>query len=181
MLRDLMRDKGNTMPIDPQAAEITALRVWHCNYLSLTRLTQFSNLRTLVVATYPDVDLQPLAALASLEYLSLVHLPNVDDLTPLAQLKQLRTVRLATLPSWDSSGKVTVVESLRPLAALPNLIHLELFGVQPAGKSLFELEKATALASVRVSKYPEPEVARFYKATGVSDAWAPSPSVADWN
>lgn len=180
VFRDLVRDKAKAMPTHPDAADITALRVWHCKYVSLAPVMQYPNLHTLVVANYPDADLEPIASLESLEYLSLLHLPAVSDLAPLAQLTQLRTVRLATLPSWDSSGKVTEVDSLRPLAFLPKLSHLELFGVRAANRSLHDLEHAAGLLSVRVSKYPKQEVTRFYMATGVTDAFAPSPGVADW-
>jgi hypothetical protein len=176
-----MRDKTKAMPTDPDAAEVTALRVWHFNYVSLAPVVQYRNLTNLVVATYPDADLAPLASLTWLEYQSILHLPDVTDLAPLAHLANLRTVRLATLPGWDSSGKTTEVDSLRPLAALPKLTHLELFGVRPASKSLRELEGAANLASVRVSKYPKAEVSRFHDVTGLSDAFAPSPGVAGWN
>jgi hypothetical protein len=176
-----MRDKAKAMPSDADAAHVTALRVWHCNYRTLTPVEQYPNLRTLVVATYPDPDLEALATLSGLEYLRLLHLPHVNDLTPLARLTHLHTVRLETSPGWDSSGKVTVVASLHPLAQLPGLKHVELFGVRTASQSLQELESAPSLASVRVSKYPDDETRRFYSATGVADAHAPSPGVADWN
>lgn len=176
-----MRDKANSMPRDPDGAGVTALRVWHCNYASLAPLAQYPNLTMLVVATYPDMDLEPVASLGDLQYLSLLHLPGVTDLAPLARLPHLRTVRLSTLPSWDSSGKVTEVASLAPLALLPELAHLELFGVRPASKSLQDLENAVSLTSVRVSKYPKAEVTRYRSVTGVSDAFAPSPGIADWN
>lgn len=176
-----MRDKAKAMPTDADAGEITALRVWHCNYASLAPVMQYPNLLTLVVATYPDADLEPIALLDRLEYLSLLHLAGVSDLAPLVRLTRLHTVRLATLPSWDPSGKVTEVGSLRPLALLPKLTHLELFGVRPASKSLHDLEEAPRLASVRVSEYPKAEVTRFYDLTGMSDAFAPSPGVADWH
>ena len=176
-----MRDKTKAMPTDPDSAEVTALRVWHCNYVLLAPLVQYPNLSTLVVATYPDADLEPIASLNRLEYLSLLHLPGVTDLAPLAQLTHLRTIRLATLPSWDSSGRATEVDSLRPLALLPKLTHLELFGVRPSSKSLHDLEGAASLASVRVSKYPKAEVKRFRDVTGATDAFAPPPGVADWN
>jgi hypothetical protein len=177
-----MRDKAKVMPADAEAAEaVTALRVWHCNYSSLAPVAQYRHLRTLVVATYPDTDLEPLVPLKSLEYLSLLHLPRVNDLAPLASLTNLRTIRLSTLPSWDSSGKVTEVDTIRPLASLPQLTHVELFGVRPASRSLEELENAPCLASVRVSKYPKAEVARFRRVTGLSDAFAPSPGIADWS
>lgn len=124
-------------------------------------------------------NLHPVASLTRLEYLSIIHMPHVDDLAPLTPLRNLRILRLATLPSWDSSARVTVVRSLRPLSQLPKLTHLELFGVRPASKSLQDLEKAPCLASVRVSKYPTAETTRFYSGTGVSDAFAPRPGVAD--
>lgn len=181
MLRDLMRDRASVMPRDPFAANVTALRVWQCSYDSLVPVEQYPNLRTLVVASYPDADLSPLGHLEGLEYLRLMHLPRVHDLAPLASLRQLVTVRLETLPSWDSSGKVTVVDSLRPLALLPNLAHLELFGVRPPTKSLQDLEEAPALASLRVSKYPKAEIARFREVTGLSNAFAPRPDVVDWD
>lgn len=133
-----------------------------------------------MIGTYPDADLEPIAFLKGLQYLGVVHLPGITDLGPLAQLTRLRTVRLATLPSWDSSGNVTEVNSLRPLALLPELTHLELLGVRPASETLRDLEDAAGLVSLRVSKYPKEEVARFREVTGVTNAFAPSPGVADW-
>lgn len=152
-----MRDKARTMPESVDDA-VSALRIWHCNYQSLAALRSYPKLQTLVAATYPDDTLDPVASLERLEYLSLLHLPAVTDLAPLRRLNRLRTLRLATLPSWDSSGKVTTVDSLAPLAALPNLAHLELFGVRAADNYLPDLEGAPSLVSVRVSKYPKPEV-----------------------
>jgi hypothetical protein len=137
-------------------------------------------LETLVVATYPEADLSPVTHLTRLRYLSIVHLPKVSDLAPLAHLESLTTVRLATLPSWDTSGRTTVVDSLEPLAALPNLQHLELFGVLPKDGLLRELEGSNSLRTVRVSKFPSDETTRFYRATGYSDAFAPQPGVEDW-
>jgi hypothetical protein len=124
-----MRDKARTRPEDGDTTA-TALRVWHCDYQSLAAVRVYPNLLTLVIATYPDDNLGPVAALERLEYLRVLHLPGVTDLAPLGRLQRLRTLRLATLPSWDSSGKVTTVESLAPLADLPHLAHLELFGVR---------------------------------------------------
>jgi len=177
---DLVRDDALSMPLHSPPDEVTALRIWHCKYESLSPLSSFTSLRTLVVATFPDPDLTPLSQLTGLEYLSLLHLPDVTDLTPLAALTSLVTVRLATLPSWDSSGRRTIVDSLAPLAALPTLRHVELFGVVPRDKSLTELEGSPSLLSVRVSKYDKRERERFYRATGLSDAFAPGPGVSDW-
>jgi hypothetical protein len=176
-----MRDSARTMPVDRDAEAVTALRIWHCKYQSLAGVADYINLTTLVVASYPDGDLVPVASLGRLNYLRILHLPNVHDLTPLSGLTQLRTIRLSTLPSWDSSGKTTTVESLRPLADIPALAHVELIGVRPADLSLRDLEAAPRLVSVRASKLPMAEMARFYRATGVSDALAPGPEVEDWN
>lgn len=95
-------------------------------------------------------------------------------------LQRLHTVRVSTLPSWDSSENVTVVDSLGPLAGLPNLRHIELSGVLPEDRSPCALEEAPSLISVRVLRCPKAEVRRFYKRTGLSDAYAPEPGVADW-
>jgi hypothetical protein len=103
----------------------------------------------------------------------------VQDLAPLARLTQLEALQLATLPSWDASGKKTIVGSLDPLAELPLLKHLELFGVVPQDKSLAALERCPALVSVRVSKYPKAEITRFYATTKLSDRHVPSPPLDD--
>lgn len=181
VFRDLIRDRARTLPVADSDSELEALRVWFCSYRSLTTLERFTTLRTLIVADYPDEDLEPIGRLANLEYLRILHLPHVTDLSPLGRLQKLRTIRLATLPSWDSSGKVTTVDSLAPLATLPELEHVELFGVRPRTGSLFELEGALKLRSVRVSKYENREIARFREATALSDEWAPNPGVADWH
>jgi hypothetical protein len=181
VLVDLMRDKSKATAVAGDAAAVAAMRVWHCSYRSLGRLSSYPNLRTLVVATYPDADLEPLAALDGLKYLSVLHLPKVTDVAPLSRLRRLRTVRLETLPSWDSSGKVTTIDSLKPLAELPELAHLELFGVRPVDGSLRDLEAVLNLVSVRVSKYPKQETRRFYQKTDLSDAFAPGPGVSDWH
>ena len=177
---DLMRDSASELPVPAQPEGVTALRVWHCKYRTLEPLGRFQNLETLVVATWPDSTLDVLAGLDSLTYLSLHHLPKVTDLAPLAHLQNLTTLCLHTLPSWDSSGKKTVVRSLEPLALLPSLHHLELFGVVPEDGSLRALEAASGLESVRVHKYARRERDRFYEATGVSDAFAPGPPVTAW-
>ncbi len=41
------------MPPDPGAVAIAALRVWHCNYVSLAPVAQYQNLRTLLIASTP--------------------------------------------------------------------------------------------------------------------------------
>ena len=53
--------------------------------------------------------------------------------------------------------------------------------VTSASELLHDLEGAPGLVSVRVLKYPPAETARFYNATHVSNAFAPSPGVSDWH
>lgn len=173
-----MRDSAREFPVPEDVEVVTAARVWHCKYRTLEPLGRFHNLETLVVATWPDSSLEVLGGLHRLSYLSLVHLPKVTDLAPLAALQNLVTLRLHTLPSWDSSGKKTTVRSLEPLALLPSLRHLELFGVVSEDGSLVALEAASGLESVRVHKYAKREVERFYEATGISDDFAPASAVS---
>lgn len=180
-IQDLVRDPARQFPDLPDPEAVTALRVWFCKYRTLGPVAAFTNLRTLVVAGYPDPDFVPLAGLRGLEYLSVLDFAKVSDLSPLADLDHLRVLRLHSPPSWDSSGKVIEVQSLEPLAQLPQLEHLELFGVRPSDKSLAPLEAAPRLRTVRVSKFPMPEVARFRAATGVTDPFAPPPPVSEWD
>lgn len=177
---DFVRDEAKQLPPFERPAGVTACRIWHCKYRSLEGIARLTNLDTLVVATWPDRTLEPLSVLSKLRYLFLLHLPKVTDLAPLSSLHRLETVRLHTLPSWDSSGKRTEVTSLEPLAALPMLKHVELFGVVPPDGSLAPLERSSSLSSVRVSKYDKRERERFYADTGLPDAYAPQPEVDDW-
>jgi hypothetical protein len=181
VIEDFVRDPAKQFPELGQPEGVTALRVWFCKYRSLASVADLPNLETLVVAGYPDADLTPVAGLTGLRYLHLLDFPKVRDLSPLAELTNLQTLRLATLPSWDSFGRVLEVASLAPLAGLQQLQHLELFGVRPPDKSLVPLEASPALRTVRISKYPRTEVARYRAATGRSDAFAPDTGVADWS
>lgn len=122
-----------------------------------------------------------LSELRRLEYLSVLDFAKVADLSPLADLNQLRVLRLHSPPSWDSSGRVIEVQSLAPLARLPRLEHLELFGVRPTDKSLAPLEAAPRLRTLRVSKYPKSEVARYRSAVAVTDEFAPLLPVPEWD
>jgi hypothetical protein len=155
--------------------------MWFCRYRSVRELSGLANLQTLVIAGYLEADFEPFATLEHLDYLRVLDFPRVTDLTPLAGLTNLRTLRLASPPSWDSSGRVIEVQSLEPLARLPLLAHLELFGVRPPDGSLAALETAPALQSVRVSKYRIDEVDRYRSATGVSDSFAPEPPIPGWD
>jgi hypothetical protein len=181
VIEDLVRDPSRQFPSLPNPEMVTALRVWFCKYRTLVQIADLTNLRTLVIAGYPDRDFGPLAHLRNLQYISVLDFGSVNDLTPLSELQDLRTLRLHSPPSWDSSGKVIEVPSLASIARLPRLQHLELFGVRPPDKSLADLEGASALQTVRVSKYPKAEVARYESTTGVHNPFAPSPPIPDWN
>ena len=140
---------------------VGSLRIWFCKYKTLAPLTKFERLRTLVVAGFPDETLAILSKLQNLQYLSIVHLPNIVDLSPLTLLHHLESLSLSTLPSWDSSGKVTKVVSLDPIGMISSLKYLELFGVVPESRSLSPVERCGSLVSARFSKYPKKEIQRF--------------------
>jgi hypothetical protein len=141
----------------------------------LKPVADLRQLRVLTIASYPDDSLAPLSTLQDLQYLRILHMPNVHDLGPLVDLRKLESLSLETLPSWDSSSRVTTVESLEPLATLPGLKHVALFGVVPKEKSLAALQRCPGLLSARFSKYPKTEVRRFYDATKVTDDHVPEP------
>ena len=172
---ELMRDKAREFPEIGEPQSLRTLRAWHCNYRTLEPVAHLTSLTGLVVATYPDASLELLGGLEELRYLFILHLPKIDSIEPIAHLNRLEVLRLHTLPDWDASGRTTQVESLDPLARLPHLRHVELFGVRPADRSLRSLERSPNLESVRVSKYPKAEVARFQETTGLSDRFAPEP------
>lgn len=180
LTEDLLRDPAKEFPRLPDPDAVTALRVWFCKYRTLRPLAGLRHLRTLVIAGYPDPDFDAISGLAELQYLSVLDFAKVTDLSPLAHLTELRTLRLHSPPSWDSSGKVIEVQSLAPLAELPRLEHLELFGVRPADGSLAALEPSRALKTVRVSNFPKAEVGRYRAAVHVSDSFAPPPT-PDWD
>ena len=170
---EFIRDPARQMPTVPNAAQITSLAVWYCNFESLASLTYFTNLKALKIAGYPDESLEPLESMKGLVWLSILHMPKVSDLEPLTKLHALTSLELQTLPSWDSSRKRQVVKALEPLTRIPKLAHLSLFGVIPSSKSLAALEGCKNLSAVRVSGYPAAEVKRFYAASGVENAFMP--------
>ena len=150
---ELMRDQAAVLPLPSDPLTYASARVWHCKYETLGPIASLLNLTALHVASYPDATFEPLAALHGLETLHVLHLPSVRDLAALAALSNLRELHLATLPSWDSSGKVTTVESLLPLVKLPKLERLELFGVVTPSRSADELLGSGSLKVVKLSKY----------------------------
>ncbi|MFZ6735854.1 leucine-rich repeat domain-containing protein [Undibacterium sp. Ji42W] len=173
---DLMRDPAKKFPVTDRKLEITTLRIWHCKYTTLESLAEFQNLEELVIASFPDHSLNVLKSLPKLRYLSILHLPKVSSIEDLAELESIECLSLATSPGWDAARKFALIESLKPIAKLSSLRHLELFGVCTADKSLAEIEHCKGLASARFSQYPLAEVERFYQATGVVDSYNPAPS-----
>jgi len=172
---DLMRDEDKIFPAVAQPDAVRSLRIWHCSYRTLDGIGNLRNLQTLVIATFPDATLSALSSLSQLRYLRILHMPRVTDLSPLMALSALECLSLETLPSWDSSGKTTEVDSLDPIGHLHELCYLALFGVRPKDRSLAAIERCQRLQSARFSKYPKSEVARFYQVRRVSNAHVPEP------
>lgn len=173
---ELIRDGSRAFPEveDPEA--IRSARIWFCKYKSLEQLVNLRNLEELVIAGFPDDSFEYIGTLEKLNLLNILHMPKVSDIGPLADLKRLATLSLSTLPSWDSSRKTSTILSLEPLASIPKLAHLELFGLCPPDKSLLPLENCKCLQTARVSQYPRVEVARFYAKTGLANHFNPEPS-----
>ena len=170
---DLVRDPATKFPEIDHPSEVRSLRSWHCKYKSLMRLSAFENIEELAIASVPDASLNFLAPLKRLRYLRVVHMPKVTDIAIIGDLVSLESLSLATSPSWDSSGKKSIVKGFELLAQLQSLRHLELFGVCSMNMSLLPIENCKALLSARFSQYPKPEVERFYGATRVTNEFNP--------
>jgi hypothetical protein len=175
MQLSFLRDKGASFPSIDDPEKVTTLKVWFCKFKSVREIARLTNLRVLVIAGFPDADLDAIGGLARLRYLRLLDLPKVTSLRPLATLAELASVSLATAPGWDASGRKSIVDSLSPLAELRALRHLELFGVVPQSGQLEELSACTWLESARISGYPESGIIRFRAATGAADRFNPEP------
>ena len=173
---DFMRDKATTFPEVENPLEVRTMRIWHCKYKSLQSLSNFENLEELVIASFPDGSFDMLSSIIKLRYLSVLHLPKITDLGVLSSMENVESLSLSTSPSWDTSGKCTIVNSLEPVAMMKSLKHLELFGVCSADKSLRALEKCKNLLTARFSQYPEEEVKWFYQTTGVANTFNPKPT-----
>lgn len=167
-------DRGNLAFKSP--LHITNLKIWHCKYKSLVKVGECKELNELVIATLPDDNLAFLESLEKLQYLKILHMPRLRCLDPISKLENLEVLSLATLPSWDSSGKRTIVDSLAPISSLPKIKHLELFRVCPPDLTLRELEVSKSLVSVRASGYSKSELKRFYSNTGFGDDRVPEDS-----
>ena len=151
---DMVRDEAESFSAPPAAARFVSARILHCGYGSLTGINRLRNLKKLEIVGYPDTSLSPLQGLFRLEHLSVVHLPAVTSLEPLCCLTSLRRLTLATLPAWNPDRKPLEVDSLDPLAKLPALEEVNLFGVKPADRSLRVLWSIPSLRRARVSEYP---------------------------
>lgn len=147
---ELVRVKERVFPALDAPQRYRSAKVWHCNFRSLAPLAEFTGLRDLEIATYPDESLELLSGLGQLRRLRIIHLPKVSSLEPLGRLDQLRELALSTLPSWDASHKRTQVDSFQPLSHLHHLESLELAGITAAKGGLAPLRKLTALRSVRL-------------------------------
>ena len=134
-------DRASTFPSVDDPHRYTSARIKSCLYETLAPLGAFTNLRSLEVSQYPDRTFEPLSTLVGLERLKIRHMPALQELIGIESLTALQYLYLATLPSWDASGRVTVVRSLAPLADLPNLTTLRLFGVRPPDKRVDDLLK----------------------------------------
>lgn len=175
---DLIRDPARSFPVPSDPGAVRSARVWYCKYKSLAPLAELRNLEELTIAGFPDESFEFLGELERLRFLSVLHLPKITSVAPLAKLSLLETLSFSTLPSWDASRKVTIVESLEPLADIPALTHLELFGVCPPDKSLVPIERCKHLRTARFAQYPAKELARFYERTALVNKFNPAPSFA---
>lgn len=172
---ELMRDERREFPEVAKPEVIVTARVWHCKYRSLAPLARLVTLEGAAIASFPDPTFELIAGLQHLRHLAVVHLPKVTDLAPIASLSSLEVLSLATLPSWDASGKRTLVRTLRPLAALPRLRHLELLGVIPADDSTTCLRGHSTLETVRLHGFSRGAVSDLLQTGKVRDAPAPEP------
>jgi len=170
---EFMRDQARELALIPDPLSVESLKIWHCKYKTLAPIAACRNLHALTIASYPDETLDLLVSLRDLKSLHILHLPKVSDLTPLRQLSALVSLSLETSPGWDASRKQTQVLSLEPLASLPQLQHLQLFGVVPPDKSLSALEFCENLVTARFQGYPPAEVTRFFNSRQVKNAFAP--------
>ena len=171
-----MRDPSRTFPTVADPESILSAKVWHCKYTSLLPLAQLRNLEGLVIASFPDASFEFLGTLEKLRVLHVMHMPKICDVGALAKLTRLKSLSLATLPSWDASRKTTTILSLEPLAAIPELAYLELFGICPPDNSLAPLERCKRLQTARISHYPTAEIDRFFIEAKVVNKFNPEPS-----
>lgn len=144
-------DKARDFPCIEDPARVTHATIWHCNYRTMADLAKLTNLRSLRVATFPDTSFNALSSLSKLRRLEVWHLPRVSELDALSNCSALRELTLATLPSWDSSGKMTTLNTLEPLSNLPELRKLVLRGIRVAHGGLRPLHVVARLKSLEIA------------------------------
>ncbi len=170
----LMHGTAKEFPLLADPLAVTSVLAWFCKFGSLQALGSLPNLLEVKIAGFPDETFDALGGLRALRYLSVMHLPAVHGLEPLRGLASLETLSLSVLPAWEGKRRQHVA-SLEPVAALPALRHLELFGVCPPDLSLAPLEYCPNLVSARFTSYPRREIERFALITQLPDDFAPAP------
>jgi hypothetical protein len=162
MKLELIRQKANSFPDIEHPLSYTDVRIWHCNYASLSRLSDFRNVQCLEIATLPDSSLDFVGKLSALKSLQIVHLPKIHDIAPLSKLRALETLELATLPSWDASSKRQHISSLKPLQHLAKLQSLALYGIVVDDGLLQPLYSCQSFKELRCSNlFSAKELARL--------------------
>ena len=172
---ELMRTKDKELIIEGSPEDYTTARIWHCKYKSLEPLAELTNLKILVVANFPDDNMEFLTSLKSLNYLRILHMPKIRSVCSLAELNSIRDLSLSTLPGWDGSGKKTILDSLEPISRISELRHIGLIGVCPQSKKLTELEQCPKLETGWFGGFPKGESERFHTKTGVAKKGVPEP------
>lgn len=154
MKLELIRDESTSFPDIDNPKKYNELRIWHCKYRSFEKVALFRNLEKLEIATYPNINFEYLSELKKLRYLDIIHLPKIKDLSGISQLTSLEEIRIATLPSWDSSGKKSLISSLMPFRTLNKLKKLELLSVLPVDGNFIWLAECKSLREFNLQKKP---------------------------
>ena len=164
---DLVRDTEKQLPDIP--IDTQKLRIWYCKYRTLEAVRRLPLINELVIAGMPDADINYLSQLKHLKHLSIVGLAKVKNIDFLNSLVKLESLSLSTPPSWDASSRKIILDSINPIASLPQLLHLELFGVMDERRSLEALRHCPKLLTARFSQYPTQTVDEFYQVTGTNN------------
>jgi hypothetical protein len=167
---ELLRDNSKKFPKIENPLDIQELTIWYCKYKSLLEIGAMTNLKKLVIAGFPNNNLDVLTNFKALKKLKILHMPKVTNLSPLESLTELESLSLSTQPSWDVSGKKTIVDSLLPISSLAKLENLELLGIVPLSGSLKDIYNLSSIKKARFSQYSIIEIDRFYANTGAVKA-----------
>ncbi|SMC29111.1 hypothetical protein SAMN02745857_03610 [Andreprevotia lacus DSM 23236] len=129
--------------------QLECLQIKYSTVQQLGPISRLQRLRYLDIGTSGKVEaIAPLATLAQLRHLKLTEFKQIRDYTPLAELSELESLWLACeMYSADAPGSlqaftrleklrellldVSHVDSLLPLAALPQLAELTLNNIRP--------------------------------------------------